>query len=215
MGTAAFPAENLGTGSGPSSVAIGDFNGDRIQDLAAHIAVRLHIYSAWQWGRQLSSGRKLGHWNRPSSVAIGNFNKDGAPDLAVANSVSDTVSVFINDFQRMIGLGIAIRPRIDPNRINPNSTGHIRVAILSGNGFDATTVLPNTVRFGATGSEAAPVSFVLRDVNGDGNVDMILRFLIQETDIQCGQTSALLTGETSAQQLIQGSDSVKTVRCNN
>jgi hypothetical protein len=111
-------------------------------------------------------------------------------------------------------VAIAIRPRIDPNRINPNSTGHIRVAILSGNGFDATTVLPNTIRFGATGTESAPVNFVLRDVDGDGDRDMILRFLIQETGIKCGQTSALLTGTTSAGQLMQGSDSIKTVRCN-
>ena len=119
------------------------------------------------------------------------------------------------DFSPTTEVAIAIRPRIDPNRINPNSIGHIRVAILSGNGFDATEVLPNTVRFGANGTEAAPVNFVLRDVDGDGNRDMILRFLIQETGIECGQTSALLTGETSAKQLIQGSDSITTVRCHN
>ena len=62
---------------------------------------------------------------------------------------------------------VDIRPRGEANRINPNSDKEIRVAILTGNGFNAATVDPNTVRFGATGTEAAPVNFALRDVDGD------------------------------------------------
>jgi subtilisin family serine protease len=108
---------------------------------------------------------------------------------------------------------VDIRPRGEANRINPNSDKEIRVAILTGNGFNAATVDPNTVRFGATGTEAAPVNFALRDVDGDGDTDMVLRFEIQDTGIKCGDTSASLTGRTFSGLSFSGSDSIKTVRC--
>jgi hypothetical protein len=57
------------------------------------------------------------------------------------------------------------------------------VAIFTVNGFDATSVDPNTVRFGAIGIEAAPINVVLRDVDGDGDGDMVVRSEIQNTEI--------------------------------
>ena len=87
------------------------------------------------------------------------------------------------------------------------------MAILSGNGFDATTVDPYTVRFGATGTEAAPVHVARRDVDGDGDRDMVVRFQIQDTGIKCGDTSAVLTGQTSQGLSIIGSSPIKTVQC--
>ena len=80
-------------------------------------------------------------------------------------------------------VSVDIRPRKDANRINPSSTKDINVAIFSVQGFDATTVDPNTVRFGATGTEAAPVHVARTDVDGDGNRDLVLRFQIQDTGL--------------------------------
>jgi hypothetical protein len=108
---------------------------------------------------------------------------------------------------------IDIKPGSDPNSINPRSRGKIPVAILTTNDFDATTVDPNTVLFGATGTEAAPVQSALEDVDRDGDTDMILHFNTQDTGIVCGATSASLTGETFSGQPIEGSDSIKTVGC--
>ena len=87
------------------------------------------------------------------------------------------------------------------------------MAILTTDSFDATTVDPTTVLFGSTGTESAPVHSALEDVNGDGDNDLILHFNTQATGIQCGDTSASLTGETFSGQEIQGSDSIKTVGC--
>jgi hypothetical protein len=71
---------------------------------------------------------------------------------------------------------IDVRPRSEASTISPNSTNNINVAIFSINGFDAATVDPNTVRFGPTGTEAAPIHVGRRDVDGDGRRDMVVVF---------------------------------------
>jgi probable HAF family extracellular repeat protein len=108
---------------------------------------------------------------------------------------------------------IDIKPGSDPAPINPKSQGKIPVAILTTDTFDATTVNAASVRFGATGIEAAPVQVAVEDVNGDGRPDLLLDFNTQDTGIQCGETSAFLTGKTFSGQAIQGSDSIVTVGC--
>jgi hypothetical protein len=95
----------------------------------------------------------------------------------------------------------------DPNRIEVTT-----VAILTTPTFDASTVDPTTVRFGITGTEAIPVQATLANVNGDGTLDLVLRFRTQDTGLQCGNTSALLTGKTVSGRAIQGSDAIVTVR---
>ena len=116
-------------------------------------------------------------------------------------------------FTSVLQVDIDVKPGSFPNSINPRSEGVIPVAILTTDTFDATTVDPTTVLFGATGSEAAPAHSALEDVDGDGDTDIILQFRTEATGIQCGDTSASLTGQTIRGQTIAGSDSIKTVGC--
>ena len=106
---------------------------------------------------------------------------------------------------------IDIKPGGFPNSINPKSRGVTPVAILTTATFNATTVKPSTVRFGATGTEAAPARSALEDVDGDGDIDMILHFSTQSIGIHCGDTEEILTGETFSGQAISGSDSIRPV----
>jgi hypothetical protein len=117
------------------------------------------------------------------------------------------------EFRGPMLVSVDVRPKKDANRINPNSTKVINVAIFSVNGFDATAVDSSTVRFGTTGIEAAPIRVAMRDVDGDGQFDMVLRFEIQNTGIRCGDTSASLTGQTSSGVSFIGSSPIKTVQC--
>jgi hypothetical protein len=110
-------------------------------------------------------------------------------------------------------VSIDIKPDTFPNSINPERTEVIPFAILTTDTFDATTVDPTTVHFGPTGTEAAPVHSALEDVDGDGDTDMILHFKTRDADIEWGDTSASLTGETVGGQAIKGSDSIRTVWC--
>jgi hypothetical protein len=112
-----------------------------------------------------------------------------------------------------VSVEIDIKPGSDPNSINPKSKGNIPVAILTTGDFDATTVDPLSVEFGPDGATESHGRGHIEDVDGDGDDDLVLHFRTQDTGIQCGDTSASLTGETFGGQAIEGSDSINTVGC--
>ena len=94
-GTGSFGAKtDFGTGSGPASVAVGDFNGDGNLDLAVANFVDDTVSILLGTGTG-SFGAKtdFGTGSLPLSVAVGDFNGDGKLDLAVAN----LGSVFVTD----------------------------------------------------------------------------------------------------------------------
>lgn len=95
-----------------------------------------------------------------------------------------------------VSVSIDIKPGDNPTVVKTGTKGSIPVAILSANGFDATTVNPATVRFGRTGTEASPTSSSLEDVDRDGTLDMVLHFNTLSTGIQPGDTQATLMGRT-------------------
>jgi hypothetical protein len=149
-----------------------------------------------------------------NSPLIDQGNPDACPEIdQLGNPRVGTCEIGAVEFQGRMLVEVDVRPRSDANRINPNSSQNINVAIFSANGFDATTLEPNTIRFGATGTEAAPVHLGRRDIDGDGNRDLLVRFQIQELGIQCGDTSATLSGQTSNGLAIVGSSPIRTTGC--
>ena len=55
--------------------------------------------------------------------------------------------------------------------------------------------LTATVRLGATETEATPIQVGRRNINRDGQRDLVVRFEILNTGIKCGDSSVILTGE--------------------
>jgi hypothetical protein len=107
-------------------------------------------------------------------------------------------------------LKIDIKPGTFPNDVNLKSRGVIPVAVLTNEHFDARTVDCSTVRFGATGTEAAPAHFALEDVDGDGDFDLIFQFRTENTGILPGATSAYLRGFVLDKEFV-GYDSITIV----
>ena len=95
-----------------------------------------------------------------------------------------------------LNVNVDVKPGDSQPVVNLKSQGNVPVAILSTSTFDATKVNSLTVRFGRTGTEAAPVHFSLQDVNGDGLPDLVLQFKVQSTGLQPSDSQATLMGRT-------------------
>jgi hypothetical protein len=84
------------TGSNPASIAVGDFNGDGIADLATANAVDNNVSVLLGNGDGTFKAQVIyPTGNYPLSIAVGSFNGDGIPDLAVANANDNAVSVLL------------------------------------------------------------------------------------------------------------------------
>jgi hypothetical protein len=110
-----------------------------------------------------------------------------------------------------IAIDVGSDIRSDIKAINLRSKGKVPVTILTTDDFDASTVDASTVQFGPNG--ATPVKYQLKDVDGDGDWDLALKFKTQDTRIACGDTEVTLTGKTLDGVDIAGTDSIKTVGC--
>ena len=93
----------------------------------------------------------------------------------------------------------------------------IRVAVLSGPGFDAATVDPSTVCFGSSSdpdaracTDAHPAG-QLQDIDGDGDLDRVLHFQTGSTGIVPGDRWACLTARTYDGVSLAGCGTLKVV----
>ena len=105
-------------------------------------------------------------------------------------------------------LDIDIKPGGNPNTINLNSKGVVPVAVLTTDSFDASIVDPATVEFAG----AAPVRWALKDVDEDGDNDLLLHFKKQDLNLDENSTEATLTGETTDGNTIEGTDEVRIIQ---
>lgn len=109
---------------------------------------------------------------------------------------------------------IDIKPESSENTINLGSNGSLSVAILSSDSFDATQVDPASVRLSSAEirlrGNATYVS-TQEDVNSDGLLDLVVQMSTDALDLTSTSETALLTGQTFAGDLFEGSDLVRVV----
>ena len=113
----------------------------------------------------------------------------------------------------VIDVAIDIKFHSRRNKIDLRSEKTIWVTVWSDtdNPFDALQINIESVRFGPNGAKV--IQHKVRDYNEDGLADLVLRFMVGETGIACGDAQASLIGGTYDGQLFSGTDSVKTMGC--
>lgn len=176
-------------------------------------------------GPEITRGPVLSDVGNAIAFRIASLAPGGSEDLSLcyclasatanlgAGAVAADLSQIFDQDCGVLLVVIDIKPGSFPNSINPRSKGVIPVAILTTPDFDATQVDPATVRFGPGGASEAHGKGHLEDVDGDGDIDLVLHFLTELSGIKCNSTEVSLTGETFAGRPIEGSDSVKTAGC--
>jgi hypothetical protein len=178
------PARNLWAGAGPTSVAVGDFNGDGIQDLAVANYGTDPLYLDTGVSVLLGNGdgsfqpaRNFGAVRASSfCVAVGDLNGDGVQDLALATYVGVSVLLGNGDgsFQAARNFATGSNPfSVAVGDFNGDglldlavATYYDGVSVLLGNGDGSFQAARNFVAGGG------PRFVTMGDFNDDGLLDL-------------------------------------------
>jgi len=173
-------AANVGVGSNPLSVALGDFNNDGKQDIAVPNVNSTTVSIRLGDGFGGFSGTTEVPVNSgPVAVAVGDFNNDGKQDIAAANSFANTVSIRIGNglggFTGTTEIAVGSLPvSVADGDFNDDGKRDIAVAnYISGNVSirlgDGLGAFTGTANVGVTGN---PNSVTIADFNNDGKQDL-------------------------------------------
>ncbi|MGB8536521.1 MAG: FG-GAP-like repeat-containing protein [Acidobacteriaceae bacterium] len=167
----------------PGSIALGDFNGDGVLDMAVTNAGAnaLTILLGKGDGTFTTAASNPQTGSDPSFVIVGDFNRDGKADLAVANSSSNNVTILLgNGDGTFTAAASSPETGLQPQSMAEgdfNGDGMLDLAVLNagintvtvllGNGDGTFTASPLSSQ---TGDQ--PRSLVSGDFNGDGFLDL-------------------------------------------
>jgi hypothetical protein len=182
-------AQSYATGSDSSSVAVGDFNGDGVLDLAV---ANYGSYPDYKGSVSIFPGKGDGTFQAAqsyavgsgaSSVAVGDLNGDGHLDLVVANRYDGTVTILLGNgdgiFQAARNYGTVGYLPYSVAVGDFDGDGHLDLAVANSGRYDSGTVsvlLGNgDGTFQDARSYAAGFDFTsvaVGDFDGDGRLDL-------------------------------------------
>src|SRR6476661_1378776 len=180
-GTGSFgTATSFDTGAyRPSSVAVGDFNGDSKPDLAtANTAGNVSILLGTGTG-SFGVATNFNVGTNPQSVVAGDFNADGKLDLATANNQSNNVSILLGTGTGSFGAATNFNAGTKPQSVvagDFNADGKLDLATANNQSNNVSILLgTGTGSFGAAtnfNAGTSPYSVTVGDLNSDNKSDL-------------------------------------------
>ncbi|MET7785134.1 FG-GAP-like repeat-containing protein [Streptomyces sp900116325] len=176
------PKVDYPTGTGPNSVAVGDFNGDGHVDLVTANASGTDTVSVLLNNGNGTFVAKTDYptGTGPNSVAVGDFNDDGALDLVTSNINANTASVFLNNGDGTFAARTDYTTGVVPASVavgDFNDDGAPDLVTANEGAFSVSVLLNNgDGTFAAKTDYAAgdfPVSVAVGDLNSDGRLDLV------------------------------------------
>jgi len=173
-------AATYATGTHPQAVAVGDFNGDGIPDIAVanNSSANVNVFLGNANGTfTLQSSPTVG--SHPSAIAVGDFNGDGNLDLVIANNGVGTITVLLGNgtgnfpttytysvgsYPQSVAVGDFNGDGIPDLAVANASSSTVSVLLGNGDGTFQTAVPYST----GTG----PQSVAIGDFRGDGKLDL-------------------------------------------
>jgi hypothetical protein len=110
---------------------------------------------------------------------------------------------------------IDVRPDTSPNVVSLGAGGLLAVAVFTTAGFDATDIVPGSLRLASAGTYGDAGQALARttvvDVNGDGRIDLLAEFRVDELTLTPGDIVVDLWGQMRGGAAFTGSDLVEIV----
>ncbi|MDP2342491.1 MAG: FG-GAP-like repeat-containing protein [Deltaproteobacteria bacterium] len=213
----AYDNVDLALGDAPFGVVVADFNGDGRPDLAAVNELSDSLSVVFNIGApgalaNLENVTGIPVGDGPVAVAAGDLNNDGRPDLAIANRLSGTITVLLN--QTAPG-AVDSTFGVDPF-VTGNAPRAIVIADVNADGFadlltadeddNTVSVLINTGGPGAanatfsdrsTFAATTPNGIVVVELNGDGRPDLAVSTSVGGTGVVVLLNTAVQAGVAS------------------
>jgi hypothetical protein len=205
-----FGLITTGAKSGPNDLALGDFNGDGIPDLAAPDSATgvVAIFLGKGDGTfQPAMNASTGQGSTPLAIAVADFNGDGKLDLAVALGNQAAVAILLGNgdgtFQppRIVSTaGSALYYPVALTVGDFNHDGRLDIATAN-NSVGASLMLGNGdgsfQPYKLLGSSQGPTWIAAGDFNNDGNLDLGVTTTADTVDISLGKGDGTFQTYTS------------------